>query len=161
MAGGTTRFAGGADPLAGISLKKTGLSYGAAGRSRCILDISPVTTRPRYPTDPMSRPYTQAPIAEIAPDEQQVRDWSDRLRPIAALSGWAWQSPHVSVDADGEMLFEWWQNDRKLSLYFGAAAPEYIKVWGTHLDEEMESGSLPSSAGFRALWDWLHAVDGR
>ncbi|MFO0511021.1 MAG: hypothetical protein ACK51K_10190, partial [Gammaproteobacteria bacterium] len=62
----------------------------------------------------MSRPYTQAPIAETALDEQQVRDWSDRLRPIAALSGWAWQSPHVSVDADGEMLFEWWQNDRKL-----------------------------------------------
>jgi hypothetical protein len=79
VAGGTTRFAGGVDPLAGISLKKTGLSYGAAGRSRRILDISPVATRPRYPTGPMSRPYTQAPIAETAPDEQQVRDWSDRL----------------------------------------------------------------------------------
>jgi hypothetical protein len=89
----------------------------------------------------MSRPYIQAPIA--------------------ALSGWAWQSPHVSVDADGEMLFEWWRKDRKLSLYFGADAPEYIKVWGTHLDEEMASGSLLSSADFRALWDWLHAVDGR
>ena len=109
----------------------------------------------------MSRPDTKAPLVDNLPDEQQVRDWSDRLRPVAALSGWPWQAPHVSVGADGEMLFEWWRKDRKLSLYFGAEAPDYIKVWGSHLDDQMESGSLPTSAAFRALWDWLHAVDGR
>ena len=109
----------------------------------------------------MSRPHTKAPLADNTPDEQLIRDWSDRLRPVAVLSGWPWHPPHASVDADGEMLFEWWRKDRKLSLYFGADAPEFIKVWGTHLDDQMESGSLPTSAAFRALWDWLHTDDAR
>ena len=89
-----------------------------------------------------------------------VRDWLHRLRQVAESSVWTWREPHVSAGEDGEVLLEWWRQDRKLSLYLGdGTAPEYIKVRGAHIDDDMESGELQSANAFRALWTWLHAGD--
>jgi hypothetical protein len=67
----------------------------------------------------------------------------------------SWSSPHITLSETGEIVFEWWQNDKKITLYFGPNDPEYIKVWGTNMDTEMESGILTYGWGLTALWLWL------
>jgi hypothetical protein len=109
----------------------------------------------------MSRPIPNAPLTDTVIDPNMARDWLHRLREAAECSAWSWREPHVSTGVDGEALLEWWRQDRKLSLYLndGVAAPEYIKVRGAHIDDDMESGELQSAGAFRALWTWLHTGD--
>jgi len=69
----------------------------------------------------------------------------------------SWSSPHITLSEAGEIVFEWWQNDKKITLYFGNNEPEYIKVWGTNIHTEMESGMLTYGWGLTNLWLWLHS----
>lgn len=68
-----------------------------------------------------------------------------------------WIAPHVSASPDGEVVLEWWNKDRKLTLYISTGIIEYIKVWGANIASEMEDGtfSLSEEDHFEALWDWL------
>jgi hypothetical protein len=67
-----------------------------------------------------------------------------------------WRSPHVSASERGEISFEWWEGTRKLTMYFGDANVEVIKVWGPHIDNDMEEVDLVEAADFGPLWSWLH-----
>jgi hypothetical protein len=68
----------------------------------------------------------------------------------------SWYPPHITIGDTGEVVFEWWQGARKITLYFGAADAEYIKVWGTDIENEMESGSLADGWTVTSLWLWLN-----
>lgn len=87
---------------------------------------------------------------------ETARRWLDDLRAESYLAGRPWISPHVSAGDDGEISLEWWRQTRKISLYFGTNQPEFVKVWGPHIQNDMDSGVLESSAAFRALWVWLN-----
>jgi hypothetical protein len=96
-----------------------------------------------------------------APSPQAIRsarDWLRFLSRAAESSGTPWSPPHISASEDGAVTFEWWQGERKVTLYFSDRAPEYLKVWGPHIFEQMESGNLRSSESYRDLWSWLHAA---
>ena len=67
-----------------------------------------------------------------------------------------WRSPHVSGSEQGEVSFEWWRDDRKLTMYFGDDTINVIKVWGPHIHDEMEEVDLHDAADFGPLWAWLH-----
>jgi hypothetical protein len=67
-----------------------------------------------------------------------------------------WRSPHISANEEGEISFEWWEGDRKLTLYVGSDAMQVVKVWGVHLFDEMDVVTLQSAAEFGPLWTWLH-----
>lgn len=68
-----------------------------------------------------------------------------------------WIAPHVSASSDGEVVLEWWNKDRKLTLYVSAGVIEFIKVWGANIASEMEDGmfTLTDEDYFEVLWDWL------
>src|SRR5258708_2281959 len=66
----------------------------------------------------------------------------------------AWQSPYVSSSEEGEIVLEWWNGIRKLTIYVGPEQSTYIKSWGPHLVDEMEDGVLPADWISR-LWMWL------
>jgi hypothetical protein len=89
-----------------------------------------------------------------------ARQWLQPLRVAAELSGSEWHSPHMSVSEMGEVTLEWWHQNRKITLYFGegVAAPEYVRVWGPHIFDQMESGKLFSSDSFSEMWSWLNAA---
>ena len=96
-----------------------------------------------------------APTAEAV---RSAREWLRKLARAADSSGAAWAPPHISASEDGAVTFEWWRADRKITLYFSDAAPEFLKVWGPHIFEEMESGTLGTFDTYRDLWLWLHAA---
>lgn len=65
-----------------------------------------------------------------------------------------WSAPHISATEDGEVTMEWWRDSRKLSLYISDEKVEYIKVWGSNINDEMEDGELQLGVFFH-LWNWL------
>ena len=104
---------------------------------------------------------TEDPTHDFRPTEVAVlaaQEWLQPLRETAPLAGALWKTPHISASECGEVTFEWWRDDRKVTLYFGGGAPEYVKVWGPDIVHQMESGALQSSDSFRSLWSWLNAA---
>ena len=86
-----------------------------------------------------------------------AKRWIESLQIEAEFSGTAWRAPLVAASDCDELTFEWWHRDRKISLYFSEACVEYVKVWGAHVLDQMESGEVRSSKVFRGLWFWLNA----
>jgi hypothetical protein len=68
-----------------------------------------------------------------------------------------WEMPHITCSDQGEVVCEWWQNNRKITFYFGQGQPEFIKVWGTNIETEMDSGVLTDSWNLTSVWLWLHS----
>ena len=74
---------------------------------------------------------------------------------LATVDG-VWREPHISASEDGEITFEWWSDDRKVTMYFGADRLEIIRVWGSNIDSEMDLQPVPTLDGFPAVWAWLY-----
>ena len=89
---------------------------------------------------------------------QMALQWLPALRDSAQRSGFPWKMPHLSASEAAEITFEWWHAEKKITLYFGDDVPEYVKVWGPHIFDQMESGTMVSSDSFRLLWLWLNAA---
>jgi hypothetical protein len=78
-----------------------------------------------------------------------IFDRSMRLR--------SWTSPHISVSESGELVFEWWSDTKKITFYFGDGSPEYLKVWGTDIETEMDSGILTDGWCLTSILLWLYS----
>lgn len=65
-----------------------------------------------------------------------------------------WQAPHISANEDGEIVFEWWNGNRKLTIYVGPRQLMYIKSWGPHVVLDMEDAVLLDN-DIPAMWGWL------
>ena len=84
--------------------------------------------------------------------ESQASKW---LPKFALPDGWT--SPHITRSEVGEVVCEWWHAEKKLTVYFGETGIEYIKVWGTDIVAEMESGQLDTELELPALRSWLYS----
>lgn len=76
----------------------------------------------------------------------------DAFRESTATIGW--QSPYISASEDGEIVFEWWNGVRKLTIYIGAEQSMFLKSWGPNIVKDMEDGVLTQSWD-SSLWAWL------
>lgn len=66
-----------------------------------------------------------------------------------------WLSPNVTASSEGEVVFEWWQGSKKLTVYVSNQSAEYLKVWGPDVNTDMEDGEADSPETLRLLWKWL------
>lgn len=110
---------------------------------------------------------------------EEVRTWRDNwdgfdsVRPVhaaidrtvamlsdmydaATSAGHAWQNPHVTASEDGDVVLEWWNANHKLTVYVGADDARYVRVWGPHVERDMDEGEL-RLVDFGSLWQWLSA----
>jgi len=83
-------------------------------------------------------------------------NWLARVYDHVVAAQFEWLAPSVSASEKGEIVFEWWRGDRKLTVYCGADNAEFIRVWGVHIQNEMADGQL-EVAGIVNLWKWLTA----
>lgn len=68
-----------------------------------------------------------------------------------------WSTPHVAVDEEGSVVFEWWcKETKKLTIYVNEDSVEFVKVWGIDMVNEMEEGLIENNEDFRLVWKWLH-----
>lgn len=66
-----------------------------------------------------------------------------------------WVEPNITCGSDGEVVFEWWFNQRKLTIYVGEESIDYVQVWGTDVNAKITDGSIESINDYRPLWTWL------
>lgn len=105
---------------------------------------------------PIHKTYRR--IAELGADNETYKytiEWLDTLRTVVAASQMWWSEPLVNLSFDSEIVFEWWYKTKKLTVYILGNTAEYIKVWGTDIDNEMEDGLATSPAELTTLWKWL------
>ncbi|GAA6620649.1 hypothetical protein [Scytonema sp. NUACC26] len=82
-------------------------------------------------------------------------EWLDRLRATALDKQMWWHEPLINLGVDSEIVFEWWYENKKITVYILGNTAEYIKVWGRDIDNEMEDGLATSSVEILNLWKWL------
>lgn len=66
-----------------------------------------------------------------------------------------WIRPNVVADAEGDVVFEWWHNKKKLTVYVSPETIEFIKVEGPDINTDMYDGVSESARDSRILWHWL------
>jgi len=66
-----------------------------------------------------------------------------------------WVEPNVTCGSDGEVVFEWVINQRKLTVYVIEESIDYVQVWGIDIDAKITDGSFKSVADYQRLWVWL------
>jgi hypothetical protein len=81
-------------------------------------------------------------------------NWIIELRKIVGLRKYWWSEPFVNV-SDSELVFEWWHDGKKITVYFSEEGTEFIKVWGADIDNEMEEGVAETNDQIESLWKWL------
>ena len=68
-----------------------------------------------------------------------------------------WSDPHIGVNERGQVILEWWQGDRALTLFVRSSNQvDYLKAWGANIQNEMEDGAVSQIADFIALSHWLY-----
>lgn len=93
-----------------------------------------------------------------APDPDAVRYasfWIGELYEDALATGKRWLEPHVIADAHGNVVLEWWEGRKKLTIYISPEIVEYVKVWGPDIFSDMEDGEVEGTEDHRTLWRWL------
>lgn len=75
---------------------------------------------------------------------------------IAYASDLGWKAPYVSSNECGEVSMEWWNGEKKLTLYIGPSDTHYVCSWGPDVDATMDAGVLPEG-GFLEKWRWFNA----
>jgi hypothetical protein len=72
------------------------------------------------------------------------------------LTEYGWSDPHVSANESGDVVFEWWQGSKKITLYVRPIATDFVLVWGDNMDTEMDEGTIITLENFADIWNWLH-----
>lgn len=80
----------------------------------------------------------------------------DQLYSTATQLNLYWDAPNVTASPFGEVVLEWWNHEKKLTLYVNEEQTEYVKVWGDDIDVEMDDGTLLETAIAPTL-EWLRA----
>lgn len=93
-----------------------------------------------------------SPRPSAASLERARQFLEDAFRVTTETTGW--QTPHISASEEGEIVFEWWNGMRKLTIYVGDEHCSFLKSWGPHVVDDMIDGVLQGNWD-PALWAWL------
>jgi hypothetical protein len=84
---------------------------------------------------------------------EHARSWAEDLyRDVRAE---LWRKPYVSADEEGDVVFEWWNGARKITVYISPKTVEYLKVERLDTSTDMKEGSIRTAEERRLLWNWL------
>jgi hypothetical protein len=93
-----------------------------------------------------------------APNPQAVDraiPWIVKMYTDALATGEEWHNTHVTADEDGDVMLEWWNNGKGLTIYVSEEDTTYLKASGTSMTNDMEDGEATTSEVRRRLWAWL------
>lgn len=81
--------------------------------------------------------------------------WITKFKLLVNSNNLWWQDPIQSTNFYKEEVLEWWYYNHKLIVYITKKKIEYLKVWGTDIDTEMEDGVINTQDDLLKLWKWL------
>jgi hypothetical protein len=85
----------------------------------------------------------------------QAKKWIRQMYEDVTRMHAPWHKPHVAADADGDVTFEWWNDDRGLTIDISNGGATYLIAWGTNMETDMEDGEAMTTEVRRRLWTWL------
>jgi hypothetical protein len=85
----------------------------------------------------------------------EARRWIRRMRADATRTGECWIEPHTVADENGDVVFEWWNEDRNLIVYVSPHTIYYLQVWGEDVESQMADGQIETREDHKKLWLWL------
>jgi hypothetical protein len=94
----------------------------------------------------------------LPPDPKAIvyaDSWIREMYRDALSTGQPWVEPHVTSSAEGEVVFEWWNGRKKLTVYLSGEEASYVKVWGPDIVADMEEGDAAPATPRKQLWTWL------
>lgn len=80
-----------------------------------------------------------------------MRDWTNKPNTRYNWTTLPGGLPHVTWE-DGDLRLEWWNGDKKLTIYLGTEGTWWTIVDGT--EDEFEDGTL-EPGGLQSLMEWL------
>lgn len=86
---------------------------------------------------------------------ERARMWIRQMHEDVEAIGRRWHNPHVAPAEEGDVMFEWWNGDKALTVYVSGDDVNYIIGWGPNLETDMEDGEATTSERRRKLWAWL------
>jgi len=84
----------------------------------------------------------------------RLRFWISEVNFLISEVGLPWIQPLINY-VDQEVALEWWNANKKLTIYYSDSTIDYIRVWGPNIKSEMEDGEIINPFSFVALWQWL------
>ena len=73
-------------------------------------------------------------------------------------NGGHWFAPNIARFSEGEIILEWWRQEKKLTIYFALdGTADYLASWGTDISADMDEGDAREPGKFVNLWKWLHS----
>lgn len=84
-----------------------------------------------------------------------AESWVVNLFQTVEELGLLWIKPSVTPSPEGEVVFEWWYGEKKLTMYVGDQSIDYVQVWGTDIHAKITDGDIGSISDCRSLWVWL------
>lgn len=93
-----------------------------------------------------------------APKSQAIEhalSWIREAHATATRNSLDWLSPHVTAGEEGNVVFEWWKGEKKLTIYVSPVDISFVKVWGTNINTEMAEGNITNSKDFHSVWSWI------
>jgi hypothetical protein len=86
---------------------------------------------------------------------QRARQWLKEMYRDVASDRRAWLEPMITASEEGEVAFEWWCSDRKLTVYISETGVTVTKLTGLHPPFQIEDESANTRPRRRKLWSWL------
>ena len=81
--------------------------------------------------------------------------WISDFQRAVEGSDLKWVSPHA-VSKDNETSFEWWKEDRNLTVFIRGNTIEILKVRGPVRHIIMENCTVLNAEDSVTVWKWLH-----
>jgi hypothetical protein len=111
--------------------------------------------KPSAALQQLARSKVQVPVDTM----NTAQIWLTTFDEIITVHQLTWLNPLVNFSPTDEIVLEWWNGKRKLTIYIEADRIEYIQVWGTSIDNEMTDGDASESSAIEYLWHWLLESD--
>ncbi len=134
-------------------------SFSSGGVSQAASEIDRIAVTDRSLESEATKIAELAAIGEVPPSPNAISSALSYLHAIfgRAVKIGSWSSPHITLSESGEVVFEWWHDNKKITLYFGDGHPEFIKVWGTNIVTDMDSGTISDDWTVTSIWLWLYS----
>jgi hypothetical protein len=96
-------------------------------------------------------------VAPAAAVIHNAREVMALLQASALARNLPWVEPHIGANERGQIVLEWWQGDRTLTLFVRSPNQvDYLRAWGVDISKEMEDGGVSQVSEFIALSHWLY-----
>ena len=81
--------------------------------------------------------------------------WICSLHQAAIDASKPWFDPLITASEEGEIVFDWWRGEKRLTVYVNERGATYSRLWGTPPSLQTDDSEVDKHAEQLRLWQWL------